>query len=671
MRCLPLLRAGVLLALGLAACSADEAARGTAGPNPGANSGGSLARVDNPMASLPTGSNPTGVVPIMPVTMNTGGTSSPGNSTSAPVKPHDPISIDQTGANNPAGVPDADVKKLIAGGAPGALKWLYPYDGTVFPRGLLAPLLMWDGPAADVVYLRIKSQSFEYKGVLKAGADAATMLAPQLTIPQDIWVKAGQQTNGKNDPFTLELTVRAAGAVSGPIKLTFNLAQATVKGSIYYNSYASKLPGAAIGGNVLRIPAGGTVELFNSMQCNGCHSVSADGSKMLSQIDLMGGGSAYTLVSGGPANPPGAPAGPRTSYGALYPDGSKYLSTTTSTSVGHAELAQPVGAPPQSALYDTTTGQEVPNTGIPPGALMPMFSPDGTKLVFNDVAISNASGLAVMDYDVSAHKASNYRMLMTDTDGTRPGWPFMLPDSKGVVFVRTISPDFSANGAYIGAGAFAAFAGPFADLAMAPIAGPPSDLFMADVATGTVVLLAKAMGFNTPQDATSGNTYLPFPDDVAQSYFPTVAPIAAGGYFWVFFDSIRHYGNLGTQRQLWGFAIDIQANGSYTTDLSHPAFYLPGQEFGAGNHRAFAALDPCKRDGDSCTSGIDCCGGACTFPPVAAELVEPMGTCNPPPVNTCAKRDEKCATDADCCPPASNEPPNACIAGFCAFVPLN
>jgi hypothetical protein len=666
-----LLRAGAVLAVSFAACSSDEAGRAATGANSGANAGGSLARVDNPMASLPSGSNPNGVVPITPVSTNTGGTSSPGNSVSSPVKPHDPISIDQTGADNPAGLPAADVKTLIAGGAPGGLKWLYPYDGTVFPRGLLAPLLMWDGPAADVAYLHIKSQSFEYKGVLKAGDDAATMAAPQLTIPQDIWVKAGQQTNGKNDPVTLELTVRAAGTVSGPIKLTFNLAQATVKGSIYYNSYASKLPGAAIGGNVLRIPAGGTVELFNSMQCNGCHSVSADGSKMLSQIDLTGGGNAYTLVSGGPANPPGAPAGPRASYGALYPDGSKYLSTTTSTSVGHAEIAQPAGAPPQSALYDTATGQEVPNTGIPQGALMPMFSPDGTRLVFNDVAINNASGLAVMDYDVRADKASNYRMLMTDSDGTRPGWPFLLPDSKGVVFVRTISPDFSANGAYIGAGAFAAFAGPFADLATAPIAGPQSDLFMADVATGTVTLLAKAMGYNTPQDAASGNTYLPFPDDVAQSYFPTVAPIAAGGYFWVFFDSIRHYGNLGTQRQLWGFAIDIQANGSYTTDLSHPAFYLPGQEFGAGNHRAFAALDPCKRDGDSCTSGIDCCGGACTFPPVAAELVEPMGTCNPPPVNTCAKRDEKCATDEDCCPPASNEPPNACIAGFCAFVPLN
>ncbi len=649
-------------------CSGNDSSRGGSSPMrvDQANEAGSAAGAKS-MSGVPMSTGPTSVVPVTPVT-NVPRARSPSITPTGPTKPLDPIAIDQTGADNPAGASPADVTALTAGGPPAGLRWLYPYDGTVFPRGLLAPLLMWDGAAADIAYVRIKSQSFEYKGVLKVGADATTM-QPQLTLPQDIWVKAGQQTNGKNDPFTVELTVRAGGAIQGPISLTLQIAQATVKGSIYYNSYASKLPGAALGGNILRIPAGGTVELFNSLQCNGCHSVSADGSTMLSQIELMGGGSAYTLVSGGPANPPGQPVSPRASYGALYPDGSKYLSTTTSTSVGHAELAQPVTALPQAELFDTKTGQVVPDTGIPASASMPMFSPDGTRLVFNDVAMA-ADALAVMDYDPRAHKATNYRMLMQDADATRPGWPFFLPDAKGVVFVRTLSPDFSANGAFIGAGSFAAFAGPFADLASLPIAGPPSSLYLADVETGTVTLLAKAMGFDTPEDAAAGKTYLPFPEDVNQSYFPTVAPIAAGGYFWVFFDAIRNYGNLGMQRQLWGFAIDIQANGRYTTDLSHPAFYLPGQEFGSGNHRAFAALDPCKPDGDSCTSGIDCCGGTCTIL-AAAELVEPVGTCAPPPMEGCAKRDERCSVDGDCCAPASNEPPHACIAGFCAFVPLN
>ena len=122
------------------------------------------------------------------------------------------------------------------------------------------------------------------------------------------------------------------------------------------------------------------------------------------------------------------------------------------------------------------------------------------------------------------------------------------------------------------------------------------------------------------------------------------------------------------QRQLWGAAIDIHADGTYTSDPSHPAFYLPGQEFGTGNHRAFAALDPCKKDGDKCSSGIDCCGGFCYFDKEPDEFGEAIGSCTPK-MNTCAMRDERCTADADCCPPDPGMPANMCIAGFCAFIP--
>jgi hypothetical protein len=569
-----------------------------------------------------------------------------------------PISIDQTGPGNPAGLADADVKNLVAGGAPGSMKWLYPYDGTVFPRGMIAPVAMWDGPVADVVYLHIKAQSFEYRGVLKAAPQGAAMMGPQLQIPQDVWDKAGQQTNGKTDTFSMELTARAGGSVAGPIVSHFTIAQATVKGSIYYNTYSSLLPGAAIGGNVLRIPAGGKAELFLSGNCNGCHSVAADGSRMISQISLVTGGSSYQLASGGAPNPPGTMVGPRSSFGALYPDGSKYLSTSVAVEVARAALSQGLGGSADATLYDTTTGQVVPDTAVPPGALMPMFSPDGKRLVFNDYALNEAHGLAVMDYDVKAHKASNYKMLMQEPAGaTRPGWPFFLPDAKAVVFVRTDGLDFSGGGAGIGG---------------VVILAPASDMYIADVATGTLTILGKAMGYNSAADATSGTTYLPFgADDLHHSYFPTVSPVAAGGYFWIFFDAVRHYGNLGVQRQLWGAAIDISPDGRYELDPSHPAFYLPGQEFGTGNHRAFAALDPCKKDGGTCSSGIDCCGGACYFPANGpTELVDPIGTCAPS-TTPCAKRDERCTSNADCCPPERGEPQNACIAGYCAFISLN
>jgi hypothetical protein len=155
------------------------------------------------------------------------------------------------------------------------------------------------------------------------------------------------------------------------------------------------------------------------------------------------------------------------------------------------------------------------------------------------------------------------------------------------------------------------------------------------------------------------------------SYFPTVSPVAAGGYFWVFFDSLRNYGNLGVGRQLWGTALEIQADGTYAEDPSHPPFYLPGQELGTGNHRAFTALDPCKMDGNSCTSGIDCCGGFCFIDPESQEFADAVGTCTPKQMMMCSQKDDRCQRDIDCCMPQGDSPPYSCIGGFCAAIPLN
>lgn len=303
---------------------------------------------------------------------------------------------------------------------------------------------------------------------------------------------------------------------------------------------------------------------------------------------------------------------------------------------------------------------------------MPAFSPDGTRLVFNDFALDTARGLAVMDFDVKRNFASNYRILSQEAAGgeTRPGWPFFLPDNKAVVFVRTDAESFSSETVATGATLTgnvpidAGVANP--NDGLTSTAGRRSDLYIADVATGKTTLLARAMGFHTPGHAERGETYLPFVEnDLHHNYFPTVSPVAAGGYFWVFFDTMRNFGSLGLQRAVWGFAIDIRSNGDYTTDPSHPPFYLPGQEFAtsSNNHRAFATLDRCRPLGEPCETGIDCCDGRCR-----------AGTCAPqPPADrpSCAKRDERCASDADCCPPATaTEPPNICINNFCAFVPL-
>jgi hypothetical protein len=560
----------------------------------------------------------------------------------------EPVIIDQTGADNPAGVTPDEAKTLIAGGDPAGMRFVYPYENTIFPRGMLAPLLMWQGDVPDVVYVHLKAQTFEYKAILRAEANQP---GPAVVLPQDVWLKAGLQTKGRDDPFTLELSARANGRVMGPIVLHFNIAQATIKGSIYYNSYVSTL---SLAGSIFRIPAGGNAELFiGGAGCYGCHTVSANGERLLSHTGFDPG-SSYALTPMTQPNPPQLAAAPLPGFPGLSPDGKVYIA-----SAHPPGPVRPQGTPMEailvndSNLYETDTGQLLAGSGVVTGAMMPTFDPNGALLAFTDFGVAQGRGIAVMDFDPGARKLTGHRVVFTDTD-RYPGWPFFLPDSKAIIFARGVNPQFSGNGAGVipGSGAL----------------GPESDLYMVDLASGKNTILARAMGLNSDSDPTG---YVPFgAEDLHKHYYPTVSPVPAGGYFWLFFDSIRHYGNLGQQRQLWGCAIEIRADGDYSLDRSAPAFYLPGQEFGTGNHRAFAALDPCKKDGDSCKSAVDCCGGTCNFPP-PQENIEPVGSCAPPTMNMCAKEDEKCQTDRDCCLPFAGEPPLSCIAGICARISLD
>ena len=585
------------------------------------------------------------------------GSSGGGGGDAGPPIPATTVFVDQCTTGAPSGLSAASVKALLAGGSAGSMRYLYPYAKTIFPRGLIAPTLMWDGASADYVYVHLKSSSFEYKGCLAPTATG------QVLLPQNIWVRASATTGGAADPYALSLTTISAGKVTGPITEPLIIAGATLKGSIYYNSYTTKLnTGAGGGGAVLRIVPGSNVTLFlGANGCTGCHAVSANGARMVADplnIANMGAGASYQLTNGGPANPaPLLTNAPNGSFVGLYPDGSLYIGNAHPNPDPNATLGtagprsgQPLStAPVHAALYETDTGNQVGtcgdggvcSTNIPPGTMMPMFSPDGKLLTFTDNAIASGGGLAMMSFDKASRTASAYKKLFQVTDtSTYPGWPFFLPDNGGVVFAIGNQADFSGGG--LGLGLMGALTG-----------GVTSDLYVADVASGTSTLLANAVGFSSAANAASSTTYLPFAasDELHHNFYPTVSPVVAGGYFWVFFDSYRHYGNQGLQRQLWGSALDVSSNGTYTTDPSHPAFYVTGQELGTGNHRAFTALDPCESDGASCASGVDCCGGFCTD-----------GICGQPKPR-CSNADEACSATQMCCDTTLQ-----CIGGICTQI---
>jgi hypothetical protein len=108
-----------------------------------------------------------------------------------------------------------------------------------------------------------------------------------------------------------------------------------------------------------------------------------------------------------------------------------------------------------------------------------------------------------------------------------------------------------------------------------------------------------------------------------------------------------------TVKKLWVAAIDL--NAAPATDPSHPAFYLPAQEILAGNSRGFWVLDPCKPDGQTCSSGDQCCNGYCEPSPDGGGLV--CGNVTP----GCSAVSDKCTTETDCC-----DSTNLCVNGFCS-----
>lgn len=454
-----------------------------------------------------------------------GSSGADGGADAGPTIPFTTTLVDDCTTGAPAGLSSSQVSQLLAGGSAGSMRFLYPYAGTVFPRGLISPTVMWDGATATWVYVHLKSMAFEYKGCL------APTAAGQILIPQNVWVAASSHASGAADPFTLSLTVLSSGTVTGPVSEPLVIAPATLKGSIYYNSYTTKLSGVAGGGGgaVLRIVPGSNVELFLGQSgCTGCHAVSADGSRMVADpffSSIMGSGASYALTPTTAANPaPLVADAPNGTFVGVSPDGSLYIGNAhPNGGMGGPRPGGPLATGPASAgLFVTDTGAAVANSNVPAGAMMAMFSPDSSMITFTDTAIGNGNGqgLATMSFDMKGRAASNYKKVFQVGDAsTYPGWPFFLPDNGGVVFSIGNQTDFSGGGLGLGLGG--------------AIATATSDLYILNLASDKATLLGEAVGFSSAANATSNTTYLPYgaTDELHHNFYPTVSPVAAGGYF--------------------------------------------------------------------------------------------------------------------------------------------
>jgi hypothetical protein len=523
----------------------------------------------------------------------------------------------------------AGTQTVLQGPAtPSSLKLLYPYDQTVWPLGILAPLLQWTDTSspADGVSIHLSGAYYDYKGVFgRPTALAAGAPFVRHPIPEDVWSAATRSTAGAQ--LTVELVVAAGGTAYGPMRATWTMSKAQVTGTIYYQSYGTKLVenlGGAMGGDgrfggatlAIRVDSTDPVLVAGKTTadqtgCRVCHSVSALGNRMVVQHgDAYQTSSSYDLNKGFAETvyPPATDG--KLGWVGLYPDGT--IGLGNSRALSGAEST--VGA----VLYDMATGNAMPTNGLTSfvtSTALPSFSPDGKHVAFNfdqgpgtaATGPGNEQKLATMDFDRASATFSNPVLLANGAGGGRPGWSTFLPGGEGVIFeVQTAGSYFQTR------------------------YGSKAELWWVDFATKKPTRLDRVNG------KANGAIYIPtgpnnHDDDTVLNYDPSLAPIVSGGYAWLIFMSRRLYGNTATidpwfsdprehdltqtptTKKLWATAIDL--NPQPGTDPSHPAFYIPGQEILAGNARPFWVLDACVgADGKPCTLGSPVCsqqGGKC------------------------------------------------------------
>jgi len=491
-------------------------------------------------------------------------------------------------------------------GADPSMVLLYPYDETVFPLGVLAPEIQWNGAGGGDLYkLTMTEQFYTYTEYFTVSPPARHL------VSEADWTNVGSSGAGaQSDPVTVSIQRQSGGQAYDPLLQTWHIAQGRLKGSVYY----WELPDACGSGSgrILRIkPDSPTVDQFyQTNTCYGCHTVSRDGSTMAAGFS---NGSPFPFQTIDLTQDPAvlgsltAAAGVGGTFAAFNDLGDKLL------------VSNDGGPNNDLSIHDSATGAMLAPNVFGANCGEPAWSPDGAKLAgicgvstSSWIFDSSNGDLQVADIAADGVTVSNIQTIVPKAGGVgRPAYPSFSPGSEWLAFGR-------------------------------PTAGSRS------TGDGKLWLVA-------PDGADLKELAIASSDN--RSFNPVFAPLRAGGYFWLVFITRRDYGNtiVGANRQqLWITAITDPPSAA---DPSNPPFYLRGQETCGKSENAYYALDPCKELGEDCTSGIDCCNGTCIKDPNTGDYV-----CGEPPdPGECAQDGNSCETTADCC----NAPSSECVDGFC------
>jgi hypothetical protein len=110
-----------------------------------------------------------------------------------------------------------------------AMVLLYPYDKTVFPRGLTGPTVQWNGGGAnDLYYIHVYSDFFEFKGYSKVPPPSRYNFPK---MPADVWLKLTASTEG---PVVFDIQRHDGNKAYLAKTQTWTIAPANLTGAVYY-----------------------------------------------------------------------------------------------------------------------------------------------------------------------------------------------------------------------------------------------------------------------------------------------------------------------------------------------------------------------------------------------------------------------------------------------------
>ena len=247
--------------------------------------------------------------------------------------------------------------------------------------------------------MHISENNFEYKGYFASNTTGAFVNVP---IPQAAWSTMAYSNGG--EPVTISLVFAQGANAYGPYTETWTIAQATLQGTIYYNSYGTALVKNSDTARQLREPVrrgtlainpgataptlvAGVTSLGSSGDgtgCRVCHTVAANGQSLVTQASNVNASDYSNTVGVNLANDTTGGAGTslattNLTFPALYKDGS----CSSPGTVASAIRARRYDEPALHAACRDPGRRGARGCRRASRPTLPTFSPDGAHVSFN------------------------------------------------------------------------------------------------------------------------------------------------------------------------------------------------------------------------------------------------------------------------------------------------